>query len=278
MCQYIRRIMDKLCSAGLKSFIILQQPPGKQCRKHAFCLRVAGFFAPDIQIPAVDQHFILLGSWIQIINIWCDGIALFIHTCDSADDTIPHNRLDLFRIQAFLTHLPTAFSHAVYRQRQIFIHIHIHPSRMRVSQCCRCWCRCHAFHFLIIYGYFYTLCSRIKSKIKLFHFHTSDTFLQVSHLRLCTAFFSWRLHFIKSHIRKFRRTILSEFSFSYFIKKKPWILTQRIQGIHTKVNIQIKCKSSSLSSRLYCRLRNLTGSCIRKIIMPFFFARGLYRR
>ena len=120
--------MDKLRTIFFKAFYIFQEPASKHGRKHTVCLWVTCLFSENIQIPAIYEFYIFLCTGVQIVNVWCNRITIFIYTADSTNDTIAHDGLNLCDIKPFFFHLGCTFFHPFDGEGEVFVNVHAYPA------------------------------------------------------------------------------------------------------------------------------------------------------
>lgn len=86
--------MNEFDAAILEGYIIFEKPACEHRRKHAVRYSVAGFFSLNVEFYRVNCVNVILRAGINVKDIWCDGVEVFIDTKDAADNAITENGVD----------------------------------------------------------------------------------------------------------------------------------------------------------------------------------------
>ena len=150
-------------------FAVGEEPAGKHGREHAVGFRIAGFTPPDVEVLGVDCVNVSLRAAVEIIDIGCDGFAVFVHAADAADDAVTHDGGDVGRTVAFALDGLDGLLHALDGDVEKLIDVHLHPAGLRVVQSGGKRVRRDRIEVFVVDGNLNRLRAGIETHVKLCH-------------------------------------------------------------------------------------------------------------
>ena len=169
MHEDIRGVVHKLHALFPELAGVFDKPPGKKRGEHAVGFRVAGLFAPNVEVFGVDGIGVSLRAAVKVIDVGGHGVAFSVDAADAADDAVTHHGADVGGVVAFAADFIRAALHAGKCDAEKLIGIHLYPARMRVVQGCRGRCLRQGRQRLIVNGDLHALGAGIKAHVKFGH-------------------------------------------------------------------------------------------------------------